>query len=218
MCGRIARTSSIHLIKEEFGVSRIVNVIPVPRFNIAPSLFIDAVVKNGDERHCGPMRWGFEPERIAARPQINARGETVATNGLFREAFTRRRCLVVVDAFYEWQRDGKTKRPFAIRMRSRRPFGLAAIWSRVLQTAGGFVPTCAIITCAPNELMAPIHGRMPVIVPVDARDAWLDPASPGDDVKRLLVPLASAELEAYEVSTFVNSPTNDSAECLQPLA
>ncbi len=89
---------------------------PLP-FNIAPSLFIETVVKNGDERHCGPMGWGFESPRLAARPQINARGETVATNGLFREAFLRRRCLVVVDAFYEWQRDGKVKRPFAIRLR-----------------------------------------------------------------------------------------------------
>jgi hypothetical protein len=101
---------------------------------------------------------------------------------------------------------------------SGRPFGFAGIWSANRNDAGTPLTTCAIVTCAPNELMAPIHNRMPVILPTTARDLWLDPSAGADDLSTLLVPLPSEEMEAYAVSTVVNPPRNDSPECVQRLA
>jgi putative SOS response-associated peptidase YedK len=155
------------------------------------------------------MKWGFRSTNPRLAP-INARAETVATSPLFREAFHRRRCLVVADGFYEWQRNGRTKTPYFIHLRSARPFGFAGIFSMLRTEAGERMATCAIVTCRANELMAPIHDRMPVIVPPDARERWLDPRTSEGELRGLLVPLASDEMDAYVVSTLVNSePVNE---------
>ena len=137
---------------------------------------------------------------------------------LFRDAFQRRRCLVVADGFYEWQKNGNAKVPHFIRLRSGRPFGFAAIWSSFRTPVGQRVGTCAILTCMPNELVAPIHNRMPVILPGEARERWLDRNADAASLRELLVPLPSAEMDAYPVSTFVNSPRNDGPECVAPLS
>ena len=177
---------------------------------------------------------------------INARAETVATSPMFRQAFRAGRCLVVADGFYEWRKDGRRKTPYFIRLRSGRPFGFAGIYAEraspsvhspgskahtgtaesvrpgarsTPQGAGerSAVPTCAIITCGPNELLAEIHNRMPVILSVSARARWLDPGAAPAELLGLLTPLPAAEMEAYEVSTWVNSPRNDTPECVRPL-
>ncbi len=129
----------------------------------------------------------------------------------------KRRCLVVADGFYEWQGNGRRKTPHYIRLRSGRPFGFAGIWSSHRTAVGTRSATCAILTCAPNELMAPIHNRMPVILPAGARDRWLDAKAREPDLRALLVPYAPEEMEVYAVSTFVNSPRNDAPECAQPV-
>jgi putative SOS response-associated peptidase YedK len=217
MCGRFARSSSQDIIAKEFGVARFVNVDLAPRYNIAPSQNVEAIINDGTELRMGPLRWGFTTVATAdTKPApINARAETVTTMGLFREAFQRRRCLVVADGFYEWRRAGSTKMPCFIHLRSGRPFGFAGIWSTIPTDMGQHIGTCAILTCAPNELMAPIHNRMPVILPAAARDGWLDRATKENDLRALLAPLPSEEMEAYEVSPFVNSPRNDSPECVR---
>jgi putative SOS response-associated peptidase YedK len=133
----------------------------------------------GDEKRLGPMRWVFVPT-TAKDPNlspINARAETLATSSMFRDAFRRHRCLVVADGFYEWRKDGRRKTPFFIRLRSIRPFAFAGIWSLRRSEVGTSSATCAIVTCPPNELMATIHNRMPVILPPGARDRWLDPTA-----------------------------------------
>jgi putative SOS response-associated peptidase YedK len=188
--------------------------------NIAPSLYVDVIVNDGQELRLGPMKWGFTTSATSdAKPApINARAETVATMALFRDAFHRRRCLVVADGFYEWRKDASTKTPYFIHLRSGRPFGFAAIWSSFRTPVGQRVGTCAILTCVPNELMAPIHNRMPVILPAGPRDRWLDPNADAAALRELLVPLPSMEIDAYPVSTFVNSPRNDGPECLAPLS
>jgi len=214
MCGRFARTSSRDVLAREFGVTTFVNVDLSPRYNIAPSQPVDAVIRHGEEKRLGPMTWGFRSTNPRLAP-INARAETVATSPLFREAFQRRRCLVVADGFYEWQRHGRTKTPYFIHLRSARPFGFAGIFSMHRTDAGSRVATCAIVTCGANELVTPIHDRMPVIMPLEARERWLDPQTSGGDLRGLLVPLASEELEAYAVSTLVNAPQNDSVECVR---
>jgi putative SOS response-associated peptidase YedK len=219
MCGRFSRNSRREVIAEEFGVTQFVNVDLQPRYNIAPSQSVEAIIGDGAQRRLGPMRWGFTSSaaKEAKVAPINARAETVATMPLFRDAFRRRRCLIVADGFYEWRREGRRKIPYFIHLRSGRPFGFAGIWSFQRMAADTPLATCAIVTCAPNELMAPIHNRMPVILPVAARDRWLDPSTEEVELRQMLAPFPSDEMEAYEVSTFVSSPHNDSAECTRPI-
>jgi putative SOS response-associated peptidase YedK len=207
MCGRFVRTSPRAVLVDEFGVEHFVNVDFAPRYNIAPSQIVETIINDGSELRCGPMQWGYTTsvaDRTKPAP-INARAETIATMPLFREAFQRRRCLVVADGFYEWRKDGGSKTPYFIHLRSGRPFGFAGIWSAYRTPVGQRVGTCAILTCAPNELVAPIHNRMPVILPKAARDRWLDRTAKENDLRALLVPLPSDEMEAHAVSTLVNS-------------
>jgi putative SOS response-associated peptidase YedK len=202
MCGRISRTSPREAIAEEFGVTRFVNVDLRPRYNVAPSENIVTIIRVGDEKRLGPMRWGFVSP-TAKGPKlapINARAETLATSSMFRDAFRRHRCLVVADGFYEWRKDGRRKTPFFIRLRSSRPFAFAGIWSLRRSEVGARSATCAIVTCPPNELMATIHNRMPAILPPGARDRWLDPTAGEAELREFLVPLPAENFEAYEVS------------------
>jgi putative SOS response-associated peptidase YedK len=220
MCGRISRTSPREAIAAEFGVTRLAAFDFRPRYNVTPGESVATIIRAGDEKRLGPMRWGFV-SASAKDPKlapINARAETLATSAMFRDAFRRRRCLVVADGFYEWRRDGRAKTPFFVQLRSGGPFGLAGIWSPRRGEGGARSATCAIVTCAPNERMARIHDRMPVILPAGARERWLDPAASEAELRGLLVPFPAEALEAYEVSTLVNSPRNDSAECVQPVA
>ena len=179
MCGRFIRTSPRAVLADEFGVEHFVNVDFAPRYNIAPSQSVEAIINDGTELRLGPMTWGYTTsaaDKTKPAP-INARAETIATMSLFREGFQRRRCLVVADGFYEWRKDQNGKTPYFIHLRSRRPFGFAAIWSSTRTAMGQRVGTCAILTCTPNELMASIHNRMPVILPKAARDRWLEPSA-----------------------------------------
>jgi putative SOS response-associated peptidase YedK len=216
MCGRFVRTCPQAVIIDELGVHQFVNVDLAPRYNIAPSQTVETIINAGSELRCGPMRWGYTTS-VADRSKpspINARAETIATMPLFREAFQRRRCLVLADGFYEWQKNGSSKTPCFIHLRSGRPFGFAAIWSSTRTAMGERVGTCAILTCGPNELMAPIHNRMPVILPKNARERWLDRTADTAELQSLLTPFAPEEMEAYAVSTLVNSPRNDTPECI----
>jgi putative SOS response-associated peptidase YedK len=123
----------------------------------------------------------------------------------------------VADGFYEWQRNGNTKTPYFIHLKSQRPFGFAAIWATTRTPVGQRVGTCAIVICAPNELMAPIHNRMPVILAKDARERWLEPQANVTELQSLLTPFPPAEMHAYAVSTLVNSPRNDTPEGIAPV-
>jgi putative SOS response-associated peptidase YedK len=215
MCGRFARTSSRDALVTEFDVAR-VNVNFAQRYSIAPSQSVEAIINDGTELRLGPMTWGYttSSEKQSKPAPINARAETIATMPLFREAFQRRRCLVVADGFYEWRKDGSAKAPYLIRLRSERPFGFAAIWASMRTAMGQRVGTCAILTCPPNELVAPIHNRMPVILPKSARERWLDPSAGAAELQSRLTPFPADQMEAYAVSTLVNSPRNDSPECV----
>jgi putative SOS response-associated peptidase YedK len=217
MCGRITRTSPQEAIAKEFGVTRFAEIDWLPRYNVAPSQIVETIISVNGEKRLGPMRWGFVSP-TAKEPTlapINARAETLSTLPVFRDAFRRHRCLVVADGFYEWRKNaGRRRTPFFVRLRSGRPFGFAGIWSFRRGEKGTRLATCAIATCPPNELMAKIHDRMPVILPVSARDRWLDSTAGEDELRGLLVPLPADYLEAYEVSALVNSPRNDSTECV----
>jgi len=219
VCGRISRTSPRETIAAEFGVTQFAEIDFRPRYNVAPSETLATIIRVDDEKRLGPMRWGFvsASAKDSKLAPINARAETVASSVMFRDAFRRRRCLVVADGFYEWRKDGRTKTPFFVQLRSGRPFGLAGLWSPRRAERGARSASCAIVTCTPNELMARIHDRMPVILPAAARERWLDPMASESELRGLLVPLPAPDLEAFEVSTLVNSPRNDSPLCTRPV-
>ena len=150
---------------------------------------------------------------------INARAETAATKPAFRGAFRQRRCLVLADGFYEWQRQGGRKQPFYIRLRDGRPFAFAGLWEQWEGPDGGAITLCALLTTAPNDIIRPLHDRMPVILGPRDYALWLDSDMQRADVLQpLLRPYPPAEMTAYPVSTRVNNPGHETPACVDPLA
>ena len=221
MCGRYSLTADPEELARRFEFAGDWTAL-MPRYNIAPTQQVLAVV-GGDERRGGLMRWGLIPhwakQRKSGRPLINARAETVAERPAFRAAFRRRRCLVLADGFYEWQRTGGRKRPMRIVLDSEEPFAFAGLWSVWTDPEGQRISSCAIITTEANELLRPIHDRMPVILPRDAEEFWLDPDvdDPGA-LGSLLTPYDAKAMEAYEVSPLVNAAANDAPEIIARVA
>ena len=189
-----------------------------PAYNVAPTQDVLAVV-GGEPRRGGYMRWGLIPwwakDASIGNRMINARAETVTERPAFRDALRRRRCLVLADGFYEWQSAGAARRPMRVVMRSGEPFAFAGLWSLWRDPDGNRIPSCAIITTAANDLLSPIHDRMPVVLPRHMENFWLDHAI--DDPATLasvLAPYPDDTMEAYEVSTLVNSAANDAPEVI----
>ena len=187
-------------------------------YNIAPTQEVLTVV-GGESRRGGFMRWGLIPQwaknaSIGSR-MINARAETVAEKPAYRDALRRRRCLVLADGFYEWQRTGGAKRTMRIVIQSGEPFAFAGLWSMWRDPDGNRISSCAIITAAANELLNPIHDRMPVILSRELEELWLDRSidDPGA-LSSVLNPYPDEEMEAFEVSTLINSAANDGPEVI----
>lgn len=206
---------------KDFGVQEITDDLE-PSFNIAPTDNVAVVLNNGVKQLVA-MRWGLVPfwatdPKIASK-HINARAETLTVKPAFRDAFKRRRCLVVADGFFEWQKQGATKIPLFIHLEPDRPFGFAGLYEIWAPPLGEKLVTCTIITTEPNELVRPIHDRMPVILPKDAEDFWLDSAV--EDHTRLLdllQPYQASDMAAFTVSKLVNSVKNNSPECIEPVS
>jgi len=193
------------------------------RYNVAPTDEAAVVVQRDDRRAVVGYRWGLIPgwaddPRIASR-SFNARAESVATSSLFRDAFRRRRCLVPVDGFYEWLRDGSTRRPMRIHDPADRPLVLAGLWTgRQDPESEVWHRTFTIVTTRPNAFMARIHDRMPVVLPEASWAAWLDPAprEPGE-LRALLEPRDDIMLDAYPVPPLVNNVRNNGPELVERL-
>ena len=221
MCGRYVIKTLTQAIIDAF--EAVLPPMPelFPRYNVAPSQPVPVVRTAADgRRHLDMLRWGLIPswaKDAKAQPQpINVRAETVEHRPMFRAPFQRRRCLMAADGFYEWQPTGpKAKRPFYIHRKDDAPFAFAAIWD-TWDKGGGSIESCALLTTTPNDLMKPIHGRMPVILRREDYARWLDPQTPRSELVSLLVPFANDALDAYPVSTAVNSPPNDGPECIRP--
>ena len=228
MCGRFTQRLSwaeLHELMDLIGPPRNLR----PRYNVAPSQDV-AVVRAADGgRNLSMLRWGlipaWEKDPAIGYRLINARSETVAEKPSFRSAYRRRRCLIPADGFYEWQRLGKIRQPWLFGLRDGAPFALAGLWERWTVPEGAEltgslaelgpgdpVETCTILTTAANETVAPVHGRMPVILPLDACDPWLA----GEDVS--LAPYAPDAMTAHPVSTLVNRPANDEPRCVEPVS
>ena len=223
MCGRYIITADLGSIFVRFGI-RDEAMDYRPRYNVAPTDPVPVVLDDGSGPHGEMVRWGLVPWwakdiKVGAR-MINARAETLATSAAFKEAFQRRRCLVIADGFYEWRKEGKARIPLRIGLRDWDLFAFAGLWeSWRSKETGERVRSCSIITCEPNELIEPIHDRMPVILPMEAEADWLDGrVREPEELQRLLAPYPASRMEAYQVSTLANSVKNDSPELIQRAA
>lgn len=219
MCGRYTLSELGEVLLRQFGLSELPDV--KPSYNVAPGTPILAVGQRDGERRATLLKWGLVPSwakdpRIGYK-MINARSETAAEKPSFRSAWRKRRCLIPADGFFEWGQDGSEKRPYYIRLKSKKPFAFAGLWEA---WRGGeeTLFTCTILTTAANPLIEPLHPRMPVILPVEAYDDWLDPDAEGDFLQELMRPYDPDEMEFYEVSKRVNSVRNNDASLIEPAA
>jgi putative SOS response-associated peptidase YedK len=205
---------------EEFGLGEVPE-LPA-RYNIAPSQDVLAVRRApAGEREARLLKWGLVPHwaedpKVGAR-LINARAESVAARPAFRDSFRERRCLVPAQGFYEWKRFGRSREPWLVRLKDARTFAFAGLWDRWTRQ-GTAVESCALITTAPNPLVAPIHNRMPAILDHDAYAAWLDPHASEADLQRLLAPFPAEAMEAFPVSPRVNSTDVEGRDLTDPVA
>ena len=228
MCGRFTQRLSWAELRELMDlIGAPLNL--KPRYNITPSNDVAVVRATADGRRLSMLRWGMIPswakDPAIGHKLINARAETAAGKPSFRSAFRHRRCLFPADGFYEWQRRGETRQPWLFGLRNGAPFAFAGLWERWIVPAGApltgslaerrpgdTVETCTILTIAANATVAPVHGRMPVILPRDAWNPWLA----GGDVP--LAPYPADEMTAHPVSTLINRPANDDPRCVEAIS
>ena len=214
MCGRIT-LRTLEGRRLEWVATRIGTI--VPRYNIAPSQDVLTILPDGERREVRSIRWGLIPWwSKEAKGLINARVETIDTKPSFKESFERRRCLILADGFYEWERIGKISQPYYFQMKDQAVFAFAGVWDRWQQQNGEIVMSCAIITTVANELLAEIHTRMPVILESSVHDRWLDDNAELADLKALLVPFPADQMMSHAVSYDVNDPKVDEARLISP--
>jgi putative SOS response-associated peptidase YedK len=226
MCGRYVRRSDKQRIAEHFRLHPGSMPDFIPSYNVAPQTFQPIIRLNRDtgEREIVMMRWGLIPywskNAKIGYSTINAKAETVATAPAFREALKHRRCLVPADAFYEWQKiDAKTKQPFAIGMKDGSPYAFAGLWERWRDPATREpLETFTVITTDPNELLQPLHDRMPVILEPKDYDRWLQPGDPTHPPVDLLRAFPAEQMIAWKVDSKVGNVRNDDEGCIASLA
>jgi putative SOS response-associated peptidase YedK len=221
MCGRYTLTDpDPRLLRFRFGLTESAEIEQEPRYNVAPTDPVLAIRLSAEgEREPGVLRWGLiphyaDPAESFDRLLINARTETVAEAPAFREAFLTHRCLIVADGFYEWRQEETGKKPVWITRPSREPFAFAGLWAKAVRADGTGLHSCAIVTCEPGAVVAPIHDRMPVILEREAESAWLDPEAGPGELQDLLVP--TDELVVTEVSDAVNDVRQDGPALIEP--
>jgi putative SOS response-associated peptidase YedK len=232
MCGRFARRSTQEVLADWFGVE--LEDMPwfAPTYNAAPQSVQPVVRVNRDsgKREFAQLRWGLVPfwakDAKFGYTTINARAEEVAAKPAYREALKKRRCLVPADAFYEWKRPSttkgkKTRFPFAFALKSGEPYAMAGLWERWQPREGEALETFTILTTDPNELMEPVHNRMPVILEPHDYNRWLDPAAPGPDGPArppvdLLRPFPAEKMVSWPVSDRVGNVRNNDPQLLEP--
>jgi putative SOS response-associated peptidase YedK len=222
MCGRFTQERPASELAEIFGAEPLVDD-PGPRYNVAPTDDTLVVVQRDERRAITSYRWGLVPhwstDLKAGSRMFNARAETLTTSPAFRDAFRRRRCLVPVESFYEWKREGTVRQPYRVVREDGRPLALAGLWAGWRDPSTEQVRrTFTIVTTTPNEAMAGLHDRMPVVVADDAWDRWLHPASaePGE-LLAMLQPTDEIALRIYAVNRYVNDVRQDGPALIEPL-
>ncbi len=220
MCGRYTLTSAPEAIRALFRYSQQPNF--PPRYNIAPTQPIPIVRLVEGKREFALVRWGLLPSWVkdpkAFSPLINARGKSVLDKPAFRAAMKYRRCLIPADGFYEWQKAAARKRPFYVRAKDSGPLAFAGLWECWTGPNGEELETAAIVTTRANRRLSPIHERMPVVVPPEAFDLWLDcKAVDVETAAALIAPARDDLLEAHEIAPAVNRVANDTPALIEPL-
>ncbi|WP_258833637.1 SOS response-associated peptidase [Peribacillus frigoritolerans] len=222
MCGRFTLFTDIEEIKERFDIQGSFDEEYQFSYNIAPSQSVLSVINDGVRNRLGYLRWGLIPfwakDEKAGYKMINSRAETIAEKASFRNAYKKKRCLIIADSFYEWKKTPERKIPMRIKLKNHAPFGMAGLWESWKSPEGISVYSCSIITTVPNELMTSIHDRMPVILkPEDEKD-WLNPSiNDPAYLQQYLKSFDSEQMEAFEVSTDVNSTKNNSPNLIQQI-
>jgi putative SOS response-associated peptidase YedK len=221
VCGRFTQERPASELADIFGAEPLVDD-PGGHFNVAPTDGASVVVQRDDRRAITSYRWGLIPHwagdaKVGSR-MFNARAETITSSPAFRDAFVRKRCLVPVDSFYEWKREGSIRQPYRIVRRDGRPLALAGLWAGWRDPSIDQVRrTFTIITTTPNDTLADVHDRMPVVIDQDAWDRWLEPVPPDPgELLGLLVPNGSVDLDVYAVSRAVNDVRRDGPELILP--
>lgn len=226
MCGRYTLTPENKELERRFNFYVADSVKIGHRYNIAPSQEAPVIVWDGagGKRTLKMMRWGLIPgwarDKSIGYKMINARAETVNQKPSFMMPFRKRRCLVIADSFYEWKKTGnnKVKIPVRFMLKDEKPFAFAGLWDTWDPPEGERILSYSIITTSANEIIKPVHDRSPVILREKDEDIWLDPDVKDDDsLLPLLSPYDSDMMKCYPVSNIVNSPENDSPECIEPV-
>jgi len=219
MCGRFVQKADLREAGTLF--EALVEARQRTNYNVTPRQPVAVIMEDG-KRKIVEMSWGLIPhwakDASIANKLINARSETVAEKPSFRDSFKSRRCLIIADGFYEWQTKDGAKKPFFIFMKDKKPFGMAGLYDHWKDQGGKVITTCTIITTEANEFMKALHHRMPVIINPKDYDQWLDPAEKdASKINALMKPREPGDMDAYEVSTVVNSAGYNSAECIDPV-
>lgn len=220
MCGRYTLHHTPEEVAERFEVEAI-NELLSPRYNIAPSQLVP-VIRQINTKEMAVCKWGLVPywakDPAIGNKLINAKAETLAEKPSFKQALAKRRCLIPVDGFYEWQKRGKApSQPIYVRRRDGGLFAFAGLWEEWRTPDGNHLQSCTIITVEPNALIAQFHHRMAAILRPEEEALWLNPQQKVADVLPLLRPYEADDLEAFPVSRAVNSPSFEDASCIAPL-
>ena len=222
MCGRFTLRTTPGLLESALSLFDIPEL--PPRFNICPTQNVAAMRFEAASSKPAfvTLRWGLIPawaKTLKDKPQpINAKSETVAESRMFKKAFETKRCVILADGFYEWTQAGDKKQPHFIHLASDEPFAFAGLWSHwESKSDGEVVESCTIMTTEANELMKPIHTRMPVILDRTGTAAWLKPDRDAGNLTPLMQPFPAHKMATYTVALLVNNPRNDVPECIKPL-
>ncbi|MDV7764819.1 SOS response-associated peptidase [Peribacillus sp. CSMR9] len=222
MCGRFTLFTDIEEIKDRFDIQGSFDEEYQFSYNIAPSHSVLSVINDGARNRLGYLRWGLIPfwakdEKVGYK-MINARAESIAEKASFKNAYKKKRCLIIADSFYEWKKEPERKIPMRIKLKNHAPFGMAGLWESWKSREGINIYSCSVITTVPNELMTSIHDRMPVILkPEDEKD-WLNPSiNDPAYLQQYLKSFDPEQMEAFEVSTDVNSTKNNSPNLIQQI-
>lgn len=224
MCGRVTLTIDkeelMEILGDIYGVEDVVDIPNTPSYNIGPSSDLLSVIEAKDRRRAGLLTWGFVADWVKEdkinHGLINARSESIDVKPSFKKSFENRRCIVFANHFYEWKRD-KVKRPYLFQVTDQPLMPLAGIYSIYTKKDGSKLSTCALVTCGPNEVMAPIHHRMPVILRPENMGIWLSKTSTNEGLQELMKPYPPEFTQAYEVSSYVNSVKNKGEKCIEPI-
>jgi putative SOS response-associated peptidase YedK len=220
MCGRYTLRTPVDTLAERFEIDNTPSSIAAS-YNVAPTQGVATVLVEDGKRKLEMLHWGLIPswadDPSIGNRMINARAETVAEKPSFRKAFRNHRCLVLADGFYEWQKTANGKQPYYIRMEDDSPFAFAGLWESWKN--GSEVRSATIITTDANDVVAPLHNRMPVILHPEDYELWLDPDfDEKEPLSTLLKPYPAEAMEAYPVSRVVNSPSNNEPSCIESVA